>query len=493
MTRLTRRSVLGGSALGAIGFLGREGGGQPLNPPRSDAATCIGGGPQRISVGGLWADHPVLEKYRTAIRKMQALPTSDPRNWTKIAQVHNDYCPHGNWYIWPWHRAYLVSFERVCRQLSGYDNFRLPYWDWTANRQMPATFMQPEYNKLANPLFDKTRTVLSSDSLPDDTFGPTNMQKIISQNDFEMFMSFHPTGQSESDSASSWQRTSGAKGPLEHGPHDYVHSTFVGGDMSFISTSPLDPIFWLHHANLDRIWDVWNRQGHANTTKQSWRNFRFSGQFRNPDGTIWEPFVSDLLNTVQLGYSYPYQDPFPGLVAQPSLPSPFDWNRVTRTVTEIAGEAVATTAEPLSVALRCTLPVPQLIDRALRPVSPESIAVAGRVVAFIAAELPANALSPQVRVFLNCDYLSPETPPFDPHYVGSFTFFGGGHAHTGHDHAGSDGTTRFALDLTDTLLALEGVGRLPTESLVLQLQPVAIHTLREAAPVKIRSVELVVA
>ena len=163
-----------------------------------------------------------------------------------------------------------------------------------------------------------------------------------------------------------------------------------------------------------------------------------------------------------------------------------------RSVTEIAGEATASTLEPLHVALRSTLPVPQLVDPALRSASPESIAVAGRILAFVAAETPANAPSPQVRVFLNCDYLSLKTPPFDPHYVGSFTFFGG-HAHAGHSHAGSDGAARFALDLTATLLALEGVGRLPTEPLVLQLQPVTIGTLQESASVKVQRVELVVA
>ena len=111
----------------------------------------------------------------------------------------------------------------------------------------------------------------------------------------------------------------------------------------------------------------------------------------------------------------------------------------------------------------------------------------------VTAEPPANAPSPQVRVFLNCDYLSPETPAVDPHYVGSFTFFGGEHAHAGHDHGGSGGAMRFALDLTPTLLVLQGGGRLPTDPLTLQLQPVSIGTGREAAPVKVRSVELVVA
>src|SRR3712207_7159774 len=37
----------------------------------------------------------------------------------------------------PWHRAYLGYFEQICRELSGYPRFALPYWDWTAEPKVP--------------------------------------------------------------------------------------------------------------------------------------------------------------------------------------------------------------------------------------------------------------------------------------------------------------------------------------------------------------------
>jgi tyrosinase len=37
--------------------------------------------------------------------------------------------------------------------------------------------------------------------------------------------------------------------------HNTVHN-LIGGDMS-AGTSPNDPLFWLHHANVDRLWSVW--------------------------------------------------------------------------------------------------------------------------------------------------------------------------------------------------------------------------------------------
>lgn len=48
-------------------------------------------------------------------------------------------------------------------------------------------------------------------------------------------------------------------GPLEITPHGSVH-VFVGGPdgkMSDFNQAAADPIFWLHHANLDRLWEVW--------------------------------------------------------------------------------------------------------------------------------------------------------------------------------------------------------------------------------------------
>src|SRR5205807_3519977 len=41
-----------------------------------------------------------------------------------------------------------------------------------------------------------------------------------------------------------------------NGIHGSVH-IWVGGTMSDASVSPADPVFWLHHANLDRLWWAW--------------------------------------------------------------------------------------------------------------------------------------------------------------------------------------------------------------------------------------------
>ena len=40
------------------------------------------------------------------------------------------------------------------------------------------------------------------------------------------------------------------------GVHNSGH-VWVGGSMGSISTAPADPVFWMHHAEIDRIWSVW--------------------------------------------------------------------------------------------------------------------------------------------------------------------------------------------------------------------------------------------
>ena len=45
---------------------------------------------------------------------------------------------------------------------------------------------------------------------------------------------------------------------IEGAVHAGVHSA-VGGDME-TGSSPSDPLFWLHHANIDRLWAKWQKQ-----------------------------------------------------------------------------------------------------------------------------------------------------------------------------------------------------------------------------------------
>ena len=78
--------------------------------------------------------------YRNAITQMQALSVSDVFNWDSQANIHLNNCPHGNWWLLPWHSAYLVYFERIIRKLTGDATFAIPYWNWASNNPVPGVF-----------------------------------------------------------------------------------------------------------------------------------------------------------------------------------------------------------------------------------------------------------------------------------------------------------------------------------------------------------------
>ena len=72
--------------------------------------------------------------------------------------------------------------------------------------------------------------------------------------------------------------------PAGHnGMHNGVHG-WVGGDMGAM-TSPNDPIFFMHHAQVDRIWSIWQRK-HAGVANYNDSN-QFVGQGHGPDDHMW--------------------------------------------------------------------------------------------------------------------------------------------------------------------------------------------------------------
>jgi tyrosinase len=67
-----------------------------------------------------------------------------------------------------------------------------------------------------------------------------------------------------------------------------------------------DPIFWLHHCNIDRLWEQWLRlgQGRSNPVNNStWMDVKFS--FFDENGQKQEMSGKDILDTAsQLNYVY---------------------------------------------------------------------------------------------------------------------------------------------------------------------------------------------
>ncbi|RZI44493.1 tyrosinase family protein [Herbaspirillum sp. HC18] len=168
-------------------------------------------------------------------RMKQNTNAADKRSWTYWVNAHQNFCPHGLPYFLAWHRGYLYYFEQQLRAVSGNNALVLPYWDYYTSPQIPAEFTNPaSYNSLYVPRLNTN--VNSTLTLAPFSGTITNFQRGLPN-------AFEPS--------------------FEGAPHDPIHN-LIGNVMAGLQ-SPTDPIFWLHHANVDRLWSAWAQAGGGRT------------------------------------------------------------------------------------------------------------------------------------------------------------------------------------------------------------------------------------
>lgn len=269
------------------------------------------------TLAGPW--HPFLLAYARAIAALQQRSATDPRSWSYLSAVHgtNDsapdpdwnQCQHGSWFFLPWHRMYLHQFERIVRAevlaQGGPSDWALPYWNYAdpAQRALPPEFRQrflpkddPQDADVANPLFVAQRqpSANAGGQLPAAAVDPS-----AAMNDTGFTP---PPDPGFGGGKTTPQHFFGAAGDLEFTPHNIVHS-LLGGWMGDPNRAASDPIFWLHHCNVDRLWEQWLAQGRANPTDASWLGALFV--FHDDSGTRVTMTPAEVLDTQgQLGYRY---------------------------------------------------------------------------------------------------------------------------------------------------------------------------------------------
>ncbi len=92
--------------------------------------------------------------------------------------------------------------------------------------------------------------------------------------------------------------------------------------MGSFFTAGLDPVFWLHHANIDRLWQVWLELDPANqhpAGDPAWGDTEFS--FPKVGGGVHKWRVKDVLTTEAIGYKYADTTAPPGVTPPAALPA----------------------------------------------------------------------------------------------------------------------------------------------------------------------------
>lgn len=431
----------------------------------------------RRSLTGMPLDDPDLSTYRDFVRIMQGFDQSKPLSWLGFANQHGSleggykFCPHGDWYFLPWHRAYVVMYETAAQQLTKNKDFAMPYWNWTEMRQLPQAFADPMYKGKPNPLYVKNRNVLTGKyALTDAIVGQTQViDKIYAETVYEAFGTTRNPRQM--DLNPSWVPAGGgAQGILERTPHNTVHNN-IGAFMP-TAASPRDPVFMMHHGNIDRIWANWNALGRKNSTDKLWLNMPFKDNYLKPDGTPYSSIVRDLLSIADLGYTYDQMPTSDGKSADPERESRL--LAVLHSGTGVGVEGVRRFSGAKNASATLTSPFSvkwSLQDDTLKSVTSAAPEARSREVFALISNITMGEGVRSVRVFVNSKNLSTDVRDTDPHYVTTLSFLDHEWS-TAHGEGNHKELPSALVNLTDTLKRLSGYKRLDGDHITLQLIPV---------------------
>lgn len=443
---VSRRNFMRGAAgVGALAILGLTGGCEIFEM----TTKRIQNRPVRRNISSLAPNDPIIQTYKDAVAKMKALPMSDPRNWTKQAQIHYNHCPHNNWFFLPWHRGYLYYFEEICRELTGNDSFALPYWNWTSHPVIPDVFWGA-----GNPLLDSTRVAQQGAQANASFVGSTVLEGILNEPNFLVFGSGQATA----------QRQASVTGVLEGTPHNYIHG-FIGGDMGNYM-SPLDPIFWTHHNMIECCWVNWNlTRSHPNTNDPQWTGFTFSPDFVDRHGNPVTLKVSDTF--LYPVFLYRFEDCFPvrGLRERSSAELEEFVKRGAKVKLDFIDQVEVQDELTLEVGLPMTRAIPMKTDLFRSALVAEQ---PNRLLLTVGTAKPPVQSDVFVRVFVNMPDATPDTSIEDPHYAGTFAFF-----ESNHDDKHGSEQRQFIVDLTESVRRLRTKGVFRDSSQV-EVQLVAV-------------------
>jgi len=159
-----------------------------------------------------------------------------------------------------WHRAYLLHFEEELRKVASAAS--VPYWKWVDGGVPP---WLKTFTPTVDGVVNKRNFLTSSITTPG---------RIADLMKFKTYPDFTHE--------------------LEVDPHNQGHVA-LGPPMEDVPTAPSDPIFWMHHGEVDRVWAEWQAK------------FPGKGPILTGKDAIMDPWtdtVASLDSISKLGYEY---------------------------------------------------------------------------------------------------------------------------------------------------------------------------------------------
>ncbi|TGD57882.1 tyrosinase family protein [Flavobacterium humi] len=159
-----------------------------------------------------------------------------------------------------WHRMYTWFLEKIVREMSGKDDFALPYWNY-GSKEEAENIMPKQMQDKSSSLYESARYSILNNGKP-----------ILADQVEQIQLAL-----GELQTNPSFAGAAGFSKKLEGSPHGYMHD-LIGGEyanpsesyynqiyqkeysglMANVPSAGFDPIFWLHHSMVDRIWESWD-------------------------------------------------------------------------------------------------------------------------------------------------------------------------------------------------------------------------------------------
>ncbi|XP_076876213.1 tyrosinase-like [Brachyhypopomus gauderio] len=247
----------------------------------------------------------------------------------------------------PWHRVYLLRWEHEIRKLTGDFSFTVPYWDWRDARDCDVCTddLMGSQSRL-NPNLISPSSVFSSWKVICSRAPEYSMRGVLCDGreegpllrnpgkhdrnvadglptaanvEFTLNLAQYDTGDMDVTANMSFRNTlegfgdpqTGLGSSPKMGMHASVH-VFMNGSMSSVQGSANDPIFILHHAFVDSIYEQWLRRHQPDRSHYPSAN----APIGHNSEYYMAPFIplyrngDYFLSSKDMGYEYAYlQDP----------------------------------------------------------------------------------------------------------------------------------------------------------------------------------------
>lgn len=380
---------------------------------------------------------------------------ADYQNYTNLKDAW-DNCTHTDAgteeiHFLAWHRMYIYHFERIVRKLSGKQDFALPYWGYTdttdvdQNRTMPARFRDKKSALYQSARFD---SLLNGQPINGKI---TRKLDLTALNENTTYALFNQTIDAAPHGAMHNYIGYGNVYTPVKSKYNEIWQKNTDGMMAEVPTAGFDPIFWLHHSNIDRIWQQWTNSANGQqVTLAELKSVPWAYTFFDENGEKVTYSMEDVIKVLYtMDYDFDDTKVEPKKVTEAPL--------VFSTKSYSKGDTLSISSQKVSLGRDVKISLPNRKGTGVKLFSQQN--KKGELLILSVTVSFAKAPKGDFEVYLNLPTNVKATPDND-HFAGFMTFFGANHTHNRGGRVGSGRKTKtFNFDITDEALDTNAMGK----------------------------------